>query len=182
MNDNVTFSHDIVSCSVEQTLQIGIKLGKHVGSGDIITLSGDLGAGKTILTKGIAIGMGITAPVSSPTFTIIKEYVEGRLPLYHFDLYRLGKGAIDEDLGFEEYLYGAGVCVIEWSEYIDELLPADRLNIAIKHGTGRDNESNIDSITNINSIADIDNVVDDARTISFSYTNNKWDSLTILGA
>jgi len=163
-NSNVISSNllDIASYSIEQTLHIGVEIGKHVDAGDIITLSGDLGAGKTTLTKGIAKGMGITAPVSSPTFTIIKEYAEGRLPLYHFDLYRLGEGALDEDLGYEEYLYGVGVCVIEWSEYISELLPDNRLNITIKHRAN---------------IANRDNVVDDARTISFSYINNKWDLL-----
>jgi tRNA threonylcarbamoyladenosine biosynthesis protein TsaE len=147
-------SYDIVSNSIEQTLQIGFTLGKLIQPGDVITLSGDLGAGKTTLTKGIAKGLGINTSVSSPTFTIIKEYTEGNLPLYHFDLYRLGENAIDEDLGYDDYIYGNGVCVIEWSQYIEELLPTNRLNIVVTH---KDNE------------------LEQVRTLNFSYIDKKWD-------
>lgn len=114
--------------SLEETRALGIKIGEKVQEGTVITLSGDLGAGKTTLTQSIAKGLGITKTVSSPTFTICKIYY-GRLPLYHFDAYRL-EGS-EEDLGFEEMIEGDGLAVIEWPQYIDYMIPEDVLNISI---------------------------------------------------
>ena len=114
--------------SVEMTQNIAQKIGELLESGMILTLEGDLGAGKTTFTKGLAKGLGIKRNVNSPTFTIIKEY-EGRLPLYHMDVYRLESGA--EEMGLEDYFYGEGVCVIEWASMVGDLLPSDRLDIKI---------------------------------------------------
>jgi tRNA threonylcarbamoyladenosine biosynthesis protein TsaE len=116
--------------SAEETMAFAEKLGRALKKGDILTLAGDLGAGKTTFTKGLAKGLGVTRTVNSPTFTIIKEY-KGRLPLYHMDVYRLENS--DEDLGFEEYFSGDGVCVVEWAIFIQEYLPEDRLEIIISH-------------------------------------------------
>lgn len=114
--------------SVESTQGLARKIGELVESGMILTLEGDLGAGKTTFTKGLARGLDIKRNVNSPTFTIIKEY-EGRLPLYHMDVYRLESGA--EEMGLDDYLFGEGVCVIEWASMIEDLLPVERLDIKI---------------------------------------------------
>ena len=116
--------------SAEETMAFAEKLGSILEKGDVLTLAGDLGAGKTTFTKGLAKGLGITRTVNSPTFTIIKEY-KGRLPLYHMDVYRLEDS--DEDLGFEEYFSGEGVCVVEWATFIKEYLPDERLELVISH-------------------------------------------------
>ncbi len=123
----------IVCRGIDKTQEIGYKLGKLVEKGDIICLTGDLGAGKTTLTKSIAKGLEVKGDVTSPTFNIIKEYT-GRLPVYHFDLYRIGH--VDEmyDIGYEEYFYGSGVCIIEWASQIRELIPEEHLWIEIKLG------------------------------------------------
>lgn len=112
----------------------GTELGKNASPGTIIALIGDLGTGKTTLTKAIAEGLGVSEVITSPTFTIVKEYSSGRLPLYHFDVYRIGD--IDEmyELGFEEYFFGGGVCVVEWADIILELLPEDTKIINIEYG------------------------------------------------
>lgn len=114
--------------SVEATQDIAQKIGEHLMPGMILTLEGDLGAGKTTFTKGLAKGLGIKRNVNSPTFTIIKEY-EGRIPLYHMDVYRLESGA--EEMGLDDYLFGEGVCVIEWASMVEDLLPKERLDIKI---------------------------------------------------
>lgn len=116
--------------SAEETMSFAEKLGSHLQKGDVLTLAGDLGAGKTTFTKGLAKGLGVTRTVNSPTFTIIKEY-SGRLPLYHMDVYRLEDS--DEDLGFEEYFSGDGVCVVEWAVFIEDYLPEERLELVISH-------------------------------------------------
>src|SRR5690625_3645954 len=118
-----------VTKSTAETINIARKLGELVKSGDVIALEGDLGAGKTTFTKGLAEGLGVKRVVNSPTFTIIKEY-EGRIPLYHMDVYRLEFS--DEDIGFDEYFYGQGVTVVEWATFIEEFLPSKRLNISIE--------------------------------------------------
>lgn len=115
----------------EATRAIAAQLAELLEPGDILTLSGDLGVGKTTFTQGLAEGLGVKDTVNSPTFTLIREY-EGRLPLYHMDVYRLGEQASSEDLGIEEYLYGDGVTVIEWAEFIQTLLPDDYLQIVIR--------------------------------------------------
>ncbi|MCM2677017.1 tRNA (adenosine(37)-N6)-threonylcarbamoyltransferase complex ATPase subunit type 1 TsaE [Alkalicoccobacillus plakortidis] len=117
--------------SPDETMEFAKRLGTLLQAGDVITLEGDLGAGKTHFTKGLAKGLGVKRIVNSPTFTIIKEY-EGRLPLYHMDVYRLDEDG-EEDIGLYEYFYGEGITVIEWASKISEQLPAKRLDITIRH-------------------------------------------------
>ncbi len=121
---------EIISDSEKETIRIAEFLATFLNKGDILTLEGDLGAGKTTFTKGLAKGLVIKRAVTSPTFTIIKEY-NGRLPLYHMDAYRLEFS--DEDIGFEEYFYGDGISVIEWASFIEDYLPEERLQIKIEH-------------------------------------------------
>nr|WP_297933066.1 tRNA (adenosine(37)-N6)-threonylcarbamoyltransferase complex ATPase subunit type 1 TsaE [uncultured Lachnoclostridium sp.] len=111
------------SFSAEETFKIGEKLGKQCKPGDIYCLLGDLGVGKTVFTQGFAKGLGIEEPVNSPTFTIIQVYEEGRLPFYHFDVYRIGDIEEMDELGYEDYFFGQGVCLVEWANLIAELLP-----------------------------------------------------------
>lgn len=115
----------------EATMAMGQKLAPYLQAGDVIVLNGDLGAGKTTFTKGLAAGLGIKDVIKSPTFTIIREYQSGRLPLYHMDIYRLENGGA-EDLGLEEYFDGDGISVVEWAEFIEDELPADFLAINFK--------------------------------------------------
>ena len=115
--------------SSEETLEFAKRLSEKVKKSDVVTLEGDLGAGKTTFTKGLAKGLGIKRNVNSPTFTIIKEYKGGRLPLYHMDVYRLEDA--DEDLGFDEYFHGDGITVVEWAHLIEDQLPSERLDIKI---------------------------------------------------
>lgn len=115
----------------EETLKLGELIGQKVLPGNVITIDGDLGVGKTVLAQGIAKGLGITDHVVSPTFTIIQEYTDGRIPLYHFDVYRIEDPDEMYEVGYEEYFYGDGVCVIEWAELIKELLPKDHIRIKI---------------------------------------------------
>lgn len=117
--------------TITETQELAEQLAKKVTAGAVLTLSGELGVGKTTFTKSFAAGLGITRIVNSPTFTMIKEYIDGRLPLYHMDVYRLEDS--DEDLGFAEYFTGEGVCVVEWAEHIRAFLPAERLDIMITY-------------------------------------------------
>ncbi|MDD6281797.1 MAG: tRNA (adenosine(37)-N6)-threonylcarbamoyltransferase complex ATPase subunit type 1 TsaE [Oribacterium sp.] len=112
------------SNSQDETFAFGEKLGAEARPGEIYCLDGDLGVGKTVFTQGFAKGLGITDYVNSPTFTIVKEY-EGRLPLYHFDVYRIGDPSEMEEIGYEEYFYGQGVTIIEWPELILDLIPPE---------------------------------------------------------
>ncbi len=125
MTKKITF----ISEEEAHTEAIASSLADIVQAGDVITLTGELGVGKTHFTKGLAKGLGITERVTSPTFTIVKEY-EGRLPLYHLDVYRLEHS--DEDIGFDEYFYGDGVAVIEWAQFIEAFLPEEYLSITIE--------------------------------------------------
>lgn len=134
-----TFS--LHTSSPEETASFAYALARKLSIGDVITLNGDLGAGKTTFTKGLAKGLGIKRNVNSPTFTIIKEYT-GRLPLHHMDLYRLDHG--EEDLGLEEYFEGQGVTVIEWADRIAERLPPERLNINIQVTADNDRTLTLD--------------------------------------
>ena len=121
----------IESFSPEDTFGVGERLAKEARPGEIYTREGDLGVGKTIFTKGVARGLGIDEPVTSPTFTILQEYDSGRLPLYHFDVYRIGDPEEMEEIGYEDYFYGQGICLIEWASRIEELIPAEAIHVCI---------------------------------------------------
>lgn len=118
--------------SAQETFALGEKIGRQARAGEIYTLLGDLGAGKTVFTQGVASGLGITEPVNSPTFTILQIYGEGRLPFYHFDVYRIGDVEEMEEIGYEDYFYGDGLCLIEWANLIEEILPQDAIQITIE--------------------------------------------------
>lgn len=122
---------------LEETEDFGIKLGKLLKSGDIVCLNGDLGAGKTTLSKSIGLGLGVDDYITSPTFNLINEY-NGRLKMYHFDVYRLDNVDDLYDLGFDEYFYGDGVCIIEWAEKIEGVIPKDRIILDIENGENID--------------------------------------------
>lgn len=118
--------------SPEETFRAGRKLGEKAKSGQVFTLTGDLGVGKTVFTQGLARGLGIEEPVNSPTFTIVQVYDEGRLPFYHFDVYRIGDIEEMDEVGFEDYVMGEGVSLIEWANLIEEILPEKRTDILIE--------------------------------------------------
>ena len=122
----------------DETRAFGLELGASLRKGDSVALIGDLGTGKTALTKYIAEGLGIQEVITSPTFTIVQEYRQGRLPLYHFDVYRIGDPEEMYELGYEEYFYGDGVCVIEWADLIEELLPEYTKTIRIEYGKNQE--------------------------------------------
>lgn len=122
----------IESFCAEDTFELGKKLGQNAKPGDVYTLVGDLGVGKTVFTQGLAEGLGIAEAVSSPTFTIVQVYEEGRLPLYHFDVYRIGDVSEMDEIGYEDYFYGEGVCLIEWADLIREILPERYTRIFIE--------------------------------------------------
>ena len=116
----------------EETFEAGRKIGMNAKPGQIYTLTGDLGVGKTVFTQGVAAGLGITEPVNSPTFTIIQEYEDGRLPFYHFDVYRIADLEEKEEIGYDDYFFGQGICLIEWAELIEEILPEKRIEVTIE--------------------------------------------------
>ena len=118
--------------SPEETFALGEKLGREAKPGQIYTLNGDLGTGKTVFTQGFASGLGITEPVNSPTFTILQVYEEGRMPFYHFDVYRSGEVEEMNEIGYEDCFYGEGVCLIEWAELIEEILPENVIVVTIE--------------------------------------------------
>lgn len=118
--------------SQEETERLGRQMGESAKAGDVYTLIGDLGVGKTVFTKGIAAGLGITEPVNSPTFTIVQVYEDGRIPFYHFDVYRIGDIEEMEEIGYEDYFYDEGLSIIEWANLIEELLPGCRKDILIE--------------------------------------------------
>ena len=117
--------------NAKETFEIGYQLGQLAKKGQIFRLDGDLGVGKTVFTQGFAKGLGITEPINSPTFTIIQVYNEGRLPLYHFDVYRIGDITEMDEIGYEEYFYSEGVCLIEWGNLISEIMPENATYITI---------------------------------------------------
>lgn len=121
-----------VSLCPEDTFALGKELGEKAKPGDVICLDGDLGVGKTVFTQGFAAGLGITELVNSPTFTIVQQYDEGRLPLYHFDVYRIGDISEMDEVGYEDLFFGDGVCLIEWSGLIEEILPEHRTTVTIE--------------------------------------------------
>lgn len=116
----------------EETFALGKSLGEAAKPGDVICLNGNLGVGKTVFTQGFAAGLAITEPVNSPTFTIVQEYHDGRLPLYHFDVYRIGDISEMDEVGYEDYFFGEGVCLIEWSNLIEEILPDHLISVTIE--------------------------------------------------
>lgn len=118
--------------SPEETFELGKKIGEKAMPGQVYTLNGDLGVGKTVFTQGVAAGLGITEAVSSPTFTIVQVYEEGRLPFYHFDVYRIGDIEEMEEIGYDDYFFGEGICLIEWAELIREILPEKRISVTIE--------------------------------------------------
>ena len=122
----------IESFSPEDTFKMGESLGKEAHKGMIFCLNGDLGVGKTVFTQGFSKGLGISEPINSPTFTIVQEYHGGRLPFYHFDVYRIGDITEMDEIGYEDYFFGEGVCFIEWAELIEELLPDNVVRITIE--------------------------------------------------
>ncbi len=120
------------SLSVKDTYDIARKLGEKACAGDVVCLVGDLGVGKTLFSQGFAKGLGIEESVNSPTFTIVQVYEEGRLPLYHFDVYRIEDSEEMEEVGFSDMIYGEGVCLIEWADMISDILPEHYINIVIE--------------------------------------------------
>lgn len=118
--------------SPEETFETGRKLGEKAVPGQVFTLMGDLGVGKTVFTQGLARGLGIQEPVSSPTFTIVQVYEEGRLPFYHFDVYRIGDVEEMDEVGYDDYIMGDGVSLIEWADLIEEILPEKRTEVRVE--------------------------------------------------
>ena len=116
----------------EDTFEIGRKIAESAKPGQVYTLIGDLGVGKTVFTQGVAAGLGITEPVNSPTFTIVQIYEEGRMPFYHFDVYRIGDVEEMEEIGYQDCFYGEGICLIEWANLIEEILPEHYRQIRIE--------------------------------------------------
>ena len=122
----------IETYSPAETKRAGYEIGCRVKPGSIYAIYGDLGVGKTVFTKGLAEGLGIKEDVNSPTFTILQIYEDGRIPLYHFDVYRIGDPEEMEEIGYEDYFYGQGVCLVEWANLIDELMPKETVSITIE--------------------------------------------------
>ena len=118
--------------SAEETFRVGEQIGQNAKPGQVYTLVGDLGVGKTVLTQGVAAGLGILEPISSPTFTIVQIYETGRMPFYHFDVYRIGDIDEMDEIGYEDCIYGEGVCMIEWANLISEILPSHYSEITIQ--------------------------------------------------
>ncbi|HKM04335.1 MAG TPA: tRNA (adenosine(37)-N6)-threonylcarbamoyltransferase complex ATPase subunit type 1 TsaE [Lachnospiraceae bacterium] len=122
----------IETYSANETYELGKKLGETANPGEVYTLIGDLGVGKTVFTQGVAEGLSIEEPITSPTFTIVQIYEEGRLPFYHFDVYRIGDVSEMDEIGYEDYFYGDGICFIEWANLITEILPDHYKQITIE--------------------------------------------------
>ena len=122
----------IDSFCAKDTYELGEKIGQMAKPGMVISLTGDLGVGKTVFTEGLAKGLGIEEPVNSPTFTIVQVYEKGRLPMYHFDVYRIGDIEEMDEIGYEDYFYGEGVCLIEWADLIREILPEQMCRVTIE--------------------------------------------------
>lgn len=130
---NKEFKKEIIEThSAQETFALGQRIGLEALPGQVYTLIGDLGVGKTVFTQGVADGLGITEPVNSPTFTIVQIYEEGRMPFYHFDVYRIGDVEEMEEIGYEDCFYGDGLCLIEWANLIEEILPERRSEVTIE--------------------------------------------------
>ena len=124
--------------NAKETFQLGEKIGEKALPGQIYTLNGDLGVGKTVFTQGVASGLGIQEPVNSPTFTILQEYEGGRFPFYHFDVYRIGDIEEMEEIGYDDYFFGEGICLIEWAQLIEEILPENVISVTIEKNPAKD--------------------------------------------
>ena len=122
----------IETYSAKETYELGVEIGKKAIAGQVYTMVGDLGVGKTVFTQGMARGLEIEEAISSPTFTIVQVYEEGRLTFYHFDVYRIGDVSEMDEIGFDDYVYGEGVSLIEWANLIEEILPEERISITIE--------------------------------------------------
>lgn len=122
----------VESWNPEDTYEFGRKMGEGAGVSEVYCLNGDLGVGKTVFTQGFAAGLGITEPVNSPTFTIVQQYDNGRLPFYHFDVYRIGDISEMDEIGYEDCFYGDGVSLVEWSSLIEEILPENAVAVTIE--------------------------------------------------
>jgi tRNA threonylcarbamoyladenosine biosynthesis protein TsaE len=131
-NKTVVEQMVIETNNAKETFQAGFNLGQKAQPGQVFTLIGDLGVGKTVFTQGFAAGLGIEEPINSPTFTIVQEYEEGRLPLYHFDVYRIADPEEMYEVGFDDYIEGDGVCLIEWADLIREILPEKVTRVCIE--------------------------------------------------
>lgn len=123
---------EIESFSAEDTFALGERIGKQAEPGQVYTLIGDLGVGKTVFTQGVAHGLGITEPVNSPTFTIVQVYEGGRMPFYHFDVYRIGDVSEMDEIGYEDCFEGEGLCLVEWADLVEEILPPDHIRVRIE--------------------------------------------------
>ena len=130
-------SVEIESEKCEDTYMLGKLLGENCRAGEVYTLIGDLGVGKTVFTQGFAAGLGVSGPVNSPTFTIVSEYDDGRLPFYHFDVYRIGDSEEMDEIGYEDYIYGEGVSLIEWANLIEDILPEKYTRVTIEKDLSR---------------------------------------------
>lgn len=122
----------VITKNTEETLALGEKMGKEAKAGEVYALYGDLGTGKTVFSKGFAKGLGVKEAVNSPTFTVVQEYDDGRIPFYHFDVYRIGDPEEMDEIGFDDYIFGDGVCLIEWADLIEELLPENTVRVHIE--------------------------------------------------
>ena len=140
----------IETFSPEETFAVGSKLAAKAEPGQVYTLIGDLGVGKTVLTQGMAEGLGIGEPVNSPTFTIVQVYEEGRMPFYHFDVYRIGDVEEMDEIGYEDYFYGEGLCLIEWANLIEEILPDTYTQITIEKNLEKGFDYRLITIEEIN--------------------------------
>lgn len=130
----------LMTYSANETYELGKNMGQQAVKGQVYCLTGDLGTGKTVFTQGFAAGLGVKAYVDSPTFTIVKEYHDGRMPFYHFDVYRITDASQMDDLGYEEYFFGEGVCLVEWGREVKEILPSDTIYVDIEKNLGISDE------------------------------------------
>ena len=137
----------VISKSARETFELGVKMGQEALPNEVYTLIGDLGVGKTVFTKGFAEGLGITDTVNSPTFTILQIYEDGRLPLYHFDVYRIGDVSEMDEIGFDEYIYKDGVSLIEWADLIEDILPENHIEVKITKDLSQGSDFRSISIT-----------------------------------
>lgn len=123
--------------SASETYELGVEVGRNARPGQVYALIGNLGVGKTVFIQGVAKGLGIDEPVNSPTFTIVQVYDSGRLPFYHFDVYRIGDVEEMEEIGYEEYFFGDGVCFVEWANLVDEIMPEETTWVTIEKDLGK---------------------------------------------